>query len=229
MHSLSKHSLVALAAIGLLASPASAAFTGYIKIPDIDGESTENAGIEPDEIDARAVPERAPEPAATRTVERGAQRMAPRTPDRAPADHLTIPMSETHSAGDEHEIEYNILAGADEDGPRDLLPVIWEDPPAQAAASGKRQHKPFVVTKPVDKATPARARTAQATRILPAPPSRERGSVTVAASWDGCTVGARYPHVVVGGGDPAREYTLHGARVTDCAAEQVSFAYERVG
>ncbi|MXO48318.1 hypothetical protein GRI69_08620 [Erythrobacter vulgaris] len=229
MHSLSKHSLVALAALGLLASPASAAFIGYLKIPPIDGDPGENAGIEPDEIDARAVPERAPERAATRTVERGAQRMAPRTPERAPADYLTIPMSETHSATGEHEVEYDLLAAKDEDGPRDLLPVIWETPAAQAGASGKRQHKPFVFTKEAAPATPARARTAEAPRSLPAPPSREGGSVTVAASWDGCTVGTRYPHVVVGGGDPAREYTLHGARVTDCAAEQVSFAYERVG
>lgn len=221
MHTLSKHTLVALAALGLLASPASAAFTGYLKIPPIEGDSGKNAGIEPDEIDARAVPER--------NAERGRDRTAEREPERMRSDYLTIPMSETHSATGEHEIEYDLLAAKDEDGPRVSLPVIWETPAAQAGASGKRQHKPFVFTKEVATATPARARTAEAPRSLPAPPSRAGGSVTVAASWDGCTVGARYPHVVVGGGDPAREYTLHGARVTDCAAEQVSFAYERVG
>ena len=66
-------------------------------------------------------------------------------------------MSETHSAGDEHEIEYSVVAAKEEDGPRVSLPVIWETPAAQAGASGKRQHKPFVVTDPVDKAAPARA------------------------------------------------------------------------
>lgn len=149
MHTLSKHSLVALAALGLLASSVSAAFTGYLKIPAIEGDPGENAGIEPDEIDACAVPEP--------NAERGRERTAERQPERMRSDYLTIPMSETHSAGDEHEIEYSVVAAKDEDGPRVSLPVIWETPAAQAGASGKRQHKPFVVTDPVDKAAPARA------------------------------------------------------------------------
>lgn len=76
MHTLSKHSLVALAALGLLVSPASAAFTGYLKIPAIEGDPGENAGIEPDEIDACAVPEPNAERGRERTAERQPQRLS---------------------------------------------------------------------------------------------------------------------------------------------------------
>ena len=47
--------LTALAILGLGASPAFAALTGYLKIPDIPGESRNAVpGVEPDEIDVKA-------------------------------------------------------------------------------------------------------------------------------------------------------------------------------
>lgn len=149
-----------------LAVPAQAAFTGYLKIPDIPGESQAKPGVEPDEIDVKVA---------------GAQR---RDSGEAHLDYLTITME--NLAGDEHEVEFDIAAGAvhDQRGHEvghvmqqragtsagqatdadhkdwiDLQSITWKTS-SSGLATGKRQHKPLTVIKRIDKASPAMATAA---------------------------------------------------------------------
>lgn len=78
-------------------------------------------------------------------------------------------------------------------------------PAASGLPTGKRQHKPFTLSMPVDK-----------------------GSVMLklASAWPGCQVGKRYAELELG--DGAKSYTLQDAVVSSCAAESVSLNYSRV-
>lgn len=89
-----------------------------------------------------------------------------------------------------------------------------------AQATGKRQHKPFVMRGYYDTSTP--------------PP---RGSLTVLASGGSCRVGARYPSLQLTGG--GKTYVLQGVTVTTCGgssagagdglpSEEISFAYQAI-
>lgn len=203
--------LTALAILGLGASPAFAALTGYLKIPDIPGE-IRNAvpGVEPDEIDVKAADD-------------GARR---KNSGEAHLDYLTITMTGA-SAGGEHEVEYDIAAGAN--AAADALPVSWGPVHTAGLPTGKRQHRPLTAIKPVDRTSPAMAeRKVERRAALSRPASQGAGSVRVGAKWDGCRVGARYPHILLGGGEPLGEYTLRNVQVTECAAEHVSFNYARI-
>jgi type VI protein secretion system component Hcp len=78
-------------------------------------------------------------------------------------------------------------------------------PAASGLPTGKRQHKPFTLTMPVDK-----------------------GSVMLklASAWPNCRVGKRYSELEIG--DGAKSFTLQDAVVSSCASESVSLNYSKV-
>ena len=228
--------ILAGAAMSMATSAVAAA---YIKIPPIDGESQSSSSSDSGEphLDYLVI-----------TLERA---------------RVT---GSDEAAGDEHEIEYDIAAGAFVPKPTSAadqkheswIPVegisystasatstadtahgsrltgIRAHKPVRAAArparaqsqaqmstptnsprdaatglpTGKRQHRAMSAVKPVDKASPLLMRAA--------------------ASWAGCEVGARYPHIVVGNGEGG-EYKLHNVEVAKCAREHVSFTYQKIG
>lgn len=88
---------------------------------------------------------------------------------------------------------------------------------ASGLPTGKRQHKPVVVTKPIDKASP-----------LLVPVSAGAGALHVKAEMPGCEVGARYPHMLVGDDEVGKEVRLEGVTITECASEEFSLNYEKV-
>lgn len=273
--------IMVLAAMGL-AAPALA--TGYLKIPDIKGESTRaaSAGVEPDEIDVSV------EQASAAQVGRG------RTQGRA-----DVSSAGAASAGDEHEVEFDIASVAAasrasgheaahavqqrggaapqardsgeahldyltitmENARANVGPVRWMAPESMTNRAATRGRE-------LDKATPILAQRAGAPTDVEAPDpgpqetnfavlldgsgsgggseeggesgsesstgaqfaapaSTEGGTVTVAASWPGCEVGAAYPHILIGE-DGGREYRLEDVRVTSCASEEVAFYYEKI-
>jgi type VI protein secretion system component Hcp len=85
---------------------------------------------------------------------------------------------------------------------------------ASGLPTGKRQHKPFVLTKPMDKGSV---------------------SLSLASAWPGCRVGARYPELELGGGGTT--HVLQDAVITSCGSassggdrptETLSLNYERI-
>ena len=85
---------------------------------------------------------------------------------------------------------------------------------ASGLPTGKRQHKPLVVTAPLDKGSV---------------------SLTLNSAWADCRVGARYPELELGTG--GRTYQLHHTVITSCGAESsggdrptesLSLNYERI-
>jgi len=83
---------------------------------------------------------------------------------------------------------------------------------ASGLPTGKRQHKPLTLIKPLDKGTVW---------------------VRVASPWAGCRVGARYPSLALS--DGAKSHVLHDVSVADCGnsaagapTEEVAFYYNRI-
>lgn len=83
---------------------------------------------------------------------------------------------------------------------------------ASGLPTGKRQHKPMVLTKPLDKGTVW---------------------VRVASPWASCRVGARYPSLTLS--DGAKSHVLHDVSIADCGnaaagapTEEVAFYYNRI-
>jgi type VI protein secretion system component Hcp len=84
---------------------------------------------------------------------------------------------------------------------------------ASGLPTGKRQHKPMMLTAPLAK-----------------------GSLTVRGSFPGCAVGTRYPSIKLGG--RGKRYTLQDAIITSCGRsstsgdalpmEEVSFNYGKI-
>ena len=83
---------------------------------------------------------------------------------------------------------------------------------ASGLPTGKRQHKPMTVTKPLDKGTVW---------------------IRVASPWANCRVGARYPSITLA--DGAKSHVLQDVRVASCGdaaagapTEEVAFYYNRI-
>lgn len=82
---------------------------------------------------------------------------------------------------------------------------------ASGLPTGKRQHKPMMLTAPLAK-----------------------GSLTVRGKFPGCAVGTRYPSIALSG--TGKRYTLQDAIITSCASasgealpmEEVSFNYAKI-
>ena len=195
--------------LSVAAVPASAAFTGYLKLPDIEGEK-----------------------------------------DR-------------RSAGDEHEIEYDIVmapaasASADQEGHAELYDLRWgtrvsteraDTIPLQNATVGSVRQTQLDTPRANAATATAPARlasragsdqqqghrrqtpvqlTRRMSRTTPEPVGSGAGSVAVALPWAGCEVGARYPHVNLGDGH-GKEYRLDNVTVAACSDEEVSLAFEGV-
>lgn len=88
---------------------------------------------------------------------------------------------------------------------------------ATGRATGKRQHRPFVATKPVDKASP-----------LLVPVDSGPGALTMRQAMEGCRVGASYSHILVGDDAVNQEVRLEDVTVASCRSEEVTFNYEKV-
>lgn len=227
--------LVGAVAALTLSIPAHAAFTGYLKIPDIKGESqrASSGGGE-----------------APITLRRTNEATAEPTYETIQIKYVV--QADDHSAGDEHEIEFDIASTAAHDQPKgsarsgneaahvvqqrgtgtargkdhkgwsDLQSLDWGAvmplDRGSGMATGKRQHKPLTVTKELDKASPMMARGMR----------RGAGSLTLKRGIPNCQVGTRYDHIIVGedGGDEVR---LEQVTVARCAAEEVAFNYAKVG
>jgi hypothetical protein len=81
--------------------------------------------------------------------------------------------------------------------------------PAAGQATGKRQHKPFVMRGSYDQ-----------------PIGTGAGSLTVQGNVPGCTVGKRYAGMQFAGG--GQTYQLQDVEVTSCTGGQTTFAYRKV-
>ena len=88
---------------------------------------------------------------------------------------------------------------------------------ATGRATGKRQHRPLVVTKQIDKASP-----------LQVPVDRGPGALTMRQAMEGCQVGASYSHILVGDDAVNQEIRLEDVTVASCRSEEVTFNYEKV-
>lgn len=89
---------------------------------------------------------------------------------------------------------------------------------ASGQASGKRQHKPLAIARPIEPPKLA------VTRPLP------QGSVKVRPKmpWLACQVGTRYPVLVLGG--DGQRYRLIDATVSSCGPDEgITFAYAKLG
>lgn len=236
------------ALLAVMAVPASAAI--YIKIPDLPGESSlANAGVEPDEIDNKvkqklrvAVRKDAGDAHLdylTITMENTASMEHSQSGDDEAEDSV---------ANEATHVVQQRGSRAETKAGEHVGPVRWMAPEsvqtstrdaASGMASGKRQHKPLTVTKELDKASPtmARASTTGSTKFsnitlkrgtfMPPPEMEGPGKVVFATAMPGCTVGKRYPHVLVGE-EGAKEVKLVNVSVAQCASEEFSLNYEQI-
>lgn len=126
------------------AAPAQAAVDYYLKLPDIDGESAMKPGVEPDEIDARNAARDHTHKDWINILSIGFQ--------GEPASYtggVNVAMGDVNNDG---------AASAEGGSGRDVVfGGLGQDDAASGLPTGKRQHKPVSVTKPIDKASPARA------------------------------------------------------------------------
>ena len=112
--------------------------------------------------------------------------------------------------------------------------------PAGAASgtpTGKRQHKPLTITKPVDKATPKLAEAVAKGKVFKSGPGTGSGMLAVMVPAGTCRAGARYATAEFGTG--TRVYQLEDVVVSRCAPalsggsdtrpmESLSLNYERI-
>jgi len=125
-------------------------------------------------------------------------------------------------------------------------PVRWMAPEStrdagSGMATGKRQHGALTTTKEVDKASPDIMRSGDegtsATKykrltmkrgtMLPPKGLKGPGSVAVAAKLPGCSVGKRYPYVLIGD-EGGKEAKLMKVTVAQCASEEFTLNYEHI-
>jgi len=254
-HRRAVRAILGTGAFATLALPmaAHAGLTGYLKLPDIDGES--KASVSPATLHVRKDSGEVHLDYLVITLNAKQGDGEAYEPGVVYDVNAAATAEDDHSAGDEHEITYDIAAGAfapkpaAHEGHEKWIPVegisyatgsaaarpadtahgsrltgIRSHKPLRAESSakparqasgdaasglatGKRQHKPMTVSKKMDQASPNLMRAA--------------------ARWSGCSVGARYPHIVIGDGQGS-EYRLEGVEVKECAREHVSFAYKKV-
>ncbi len=221
-----------------MAVPASAGMTGYLKLPDIDGESKSTAdGVETEDIGFKP-----PEGSAGGSKEG--------TSDSERPAYIKIKMTRASTAKDSQHTEW-IPVEAVAWG-RGAAPVRQARDAASGQATGKRQHKPMVAARPAQVAagSPSAAApgmggagTVNSDRIrsnkmstqqvilkqtmLPQRGTTGPGWVRLPVTLDGCRVGAHYPHAIVGDDDDG-EVALLDVRVAQCAKEHVTLNYEKV-
>ncbi|NVE94109.1 hypothetical protein [Altererythrobacter lutimaris] len=213
----------ASAAAMALAVPASAA--GYLKIPDIDGESKPAGdGVETEDIGFTAKGE-----AASGTEQH----------------YYTIRLEDatvSDAKGSKTVAPVRWMAPESiREGTRDA---------ATGRATGKRQHKAVTLAKDDEKASSQRMRASTATTsaggsgggkakvgdlvmvkyvdTVSYTPPKDRsgpGTVQIAASLPGCRVGQRFSHVLIGE-DGGEEVRLGDVQVSQCASETVTITYE---
>lgn len=241
-----------------MAAPASAGvLTGYLKLPDIEGESERSAGFETENIGVRASEPQA-KPQQNREFNIGMPpAVAERDSGEAHLDYLVITMEAASANEAAHVVQQRAGTASADKEHEDWIPVLgvnWSRDVASGMPTGKRQHKPLSVTKELDKASPQLARSSGAgsaatsggagagkasfkelsvtkktdtATFLPPPATSGPGSVTLPANLPGCQVGKRYPHALVSD-DGGQEVKLLDVSVTQCASEEVTLNYERI-
>jgi type VI protein secretion system component Hcp len=111
---------------------------------------------------------------------------------------------------------------------------------ASGLPTGKRQHKPMVITKEWGTAAPANTAGPAAGGKLAAPGSGEQAALLLPAvqkvreaaarmkSWPGCKAGQRLSGVSIREAASGRTARILDAVVTQCAAESVSFNFTKI-
>lgn len=221
------------AALALALSAPALAAPMYLKIPDIEGESARASSDKPHiavlEVQSWSWGETQAKPETNWKVEEGEKAAAKQLKQGS----LTIKQGAAAESGEKGGTE-DINIGVGElqevranDRLRNAGPVngaapgeaeitLKGAPAASGLPTGKRQHKPISVTKPVDKGSV---------------------SLKLKSAWDGCRVGARYPSLQLSEG--AKTHTLSDVVVASCGAasgdaddrptEEVAFYYNKVG
>ena len=113
----------------------------------------------------------------------------------------------------EWKVEEGESAPPRPDGALDVATAPAE--PASGQATGKRQHKPLAVTKPVDKATPMLAEAVATGKVFPSEPRPGQGTLAVLVPAGTCVAGTRHASAEFGTGN--RVYTMADVVVTSCS------------
>lgn len=216
--------------IAALTAPAQAA--GYLKIPDIPGESkAATAGDEHEveyDLTAAASAGSAPAHEVAHVVQqrRGADGVpVPQADSDDPLDYLTITMANARAnTGPVRWMAPEALARKPA-APRAAVPARGSAAARVAAPDPGPQESNFAIL--LDSGGGGGGSESGSGSELGQPPSRDSGQVAIDATWPGCRAGARYPHVLVGE-DGGREYRLEGVQVAACSAEEVTLNYEKI-
>lgn len=188
MSKLTRPGLWLLGSIALASSaPAIAALTGYVKIPDIEGESKGS---------------------------------------NAQASYLTFKMERalitSHQSG----------ASASDDSHKQWIDVLSISPTIHKPGSGSSAsgHEEEIDIHGISWATaqrPAAGRMAVASPPKVLRSTGGPGRMKARIAWRGCTVGKGLPRVIVGH-NRGLAVELQGVRIQRCAAEEVTFYYNRI-
>ncbi|HUE79402.1 MAG TPA: type VI secretion system tube protein Hcp [Sphingomicrobium sp.] len=116
----------------------------------------------------------------------------------------------------EWKVEEGESAAPRPGGTEDINIGVGELQQSAGTPTGKRQHKPMAVTKPVDKATPKLAEAVAKGKVFNSEPRPDQqGMLAVKVPAGTCVVGARYPNAEFGTG--GRVYRLADVVVSGCS------------
>ena len=176
---------------------------------EYDVAGAASAGVEPDEIDARAA----------------ARSSSAMTRSGHQATHVVQQRGgRPQLATDSEHKDWIIIESMSS-------PVFRER--GSGLATGKRQHKPLSVTKEIDKSStqlairPAGTGAARDDGTLKLPTSRGPGNITLKRGMMPCGEGAQFPSMRLAD-DQGNMAKLTDVTVASCSAEEVSFNYTKI-
>ena len=209
---LSRASIATALALALALTAAPAAAAGYLKLGDIKGEVASEGQIEilswswgisqasgkVSKIDSISIKQGTAK--AKGNVEYGWKVEEGESAPPRPGGTEDIAIGVGELQGGDVEAEVTTLPAA----------------AASGTPTGKRQHKPITITKPVDKATPKLLEAAAKGKVFQAEPARGSGSLVAMVPTGTCRAGARYATAEFGTG--SRVYKLEDVIVSGCSA-----------
>ena len=182
---LSRVSIATALAIALSVSAAPAAAAGYLKLGDIKGE-----------VQAWSWGETQTTKGGNVEFEWKVEEGESAPPRPGGTEDINIGVGELQEGDSDAELA----------APRDA---------ASGLPTGKRQHKPITITKPVDKASPKLAEAVVKGKVFKSGPRPGKGMLAVMVPAGTCVAGARYPSAEFGAG--GRVYTLADVVVAACS------------